>query len=115
MEITRMPTLEDCRDDHAAFADALASWERVAKYLIDAASRVSEPSTTHTGETTMRAIVVPSKTLVHIDGIPVLLAVDTIVEASEDAAPMLSGYAYAHLPAQPTDPPPSDGEKGTPR
>lgn len=56
----------------------------------------------------MEAVIIPGKTLVHIGEISVALAVDTIVETAEENIPLLTGYAYAHLP----DAPPVDGPNG---
>lgn len=49
----------------------------------------------------MEAVIIPGKTVVHINGIPVRLAVDTIVETTIENRPMLTGYAYAYLPELP--------------
>jgi hypothetical protein len=56
----------------------------------------------------MEAVIIPAKTLVHIGGIPVVLAVDTIVETDLGNLPRLTGYHYAGLAEPPRDPPPSE-------
>lgn len=49
----------------------------------------------------MEAVVIPAKTVVHIGGVPVRLAVDTIVETAYDDMARLTGYHYAHLQEAP--------------
>lgn len=46
----------------------------------------------------MEAVMIPAKTVVHINGIPVHLAVDTIVETAYENMALLTGYHYAHVP-----------------
>lgn len=52
----------------------------------------------------MEAVIIPAKTVVHINGIPVALAVDTIVETTLGNRPLLTGYAYASLGDAPEGP-----------
>jgi hypothetical protein len=47
----------------------------------------------------MDAVIIPAKTTVHINGIPVRLAVDTIVETG--SMWLLTGYHYASFPETP--------------
>lgn len=47
------------------------------------------------GDLTMEAVIIPAKTLVQIAGIPVYLAVDTIVETAHANMALLTGYHYA--------------------
>ena len=49
----------------------------------------------------MEAVLIPAKTVVHIGGIPVSLAVDTLVETAYGNMALLTGYHYAHLPEAP--------------
>lgn len=49
----------------------------------------------------MEAVMIPAKTVVHINGIPVALATDTIVETAHGNMASLTGYHYAHLPEAP--------------
>ena len=49
----------------------------------------------------MEAVIIPAKTVVHVGGIPVQLAVDTIVEAAHENMALLTGYHYAFLAEQP--------------
>jgi hypothetical protein len=51
----------------------------------------------HSKEQNMEAVMIPAKTVVHINGIPVALAVDTIVETAYDNMKHLTGYHYAHI------------------
>lgn len=46
----------------------------------------------------MEAVIIPAKTVVHINGVPVALAVDTIVETAFGNMSLLTGYHYGHLP-----------------
>lgn len=52
------------------------------------------------------AVIIPGQTLVYINGIPVTLAVDTIVETAYENMHLLTGYHYASLPAPPATPTP---------
>lgn len=45
----------------------------------------------------MEAVMIPAKTVVHIGGIPVALAVDTIVETVYENMKLLTGHHYAHV------------------
>lgn len=61
----------------------------------------------------MEAVIIPAKTVVHINGIPVALALDTLVETAFENMRMLTGYHYASVPE--SVPPASEGaatEKG---
>lgn len=49
----------------------------------------------------MEAVMIPAKTVVHIGGVPVALAVDTIVETAYGNMKLLTGYHYAHLAEAP--------------
>ena len=49
----------------------------------------------------METVIIPAKTVVHIEGIPVALAVDTIVETAYENMALLTGYHYAHLSDEP--------------
>ncbi len=49
----------------------------------------------------MEAVMIPAKTVVHINGIPVFLAVDTLVEAAYENMRFLTGHHYAHLTEAP--------------
>lgn len=51
------------------------------------------------GACVMDAVIIPAKTIVHINGIPVRLAVDTLVETANMS--LLTGYHYAHLGSEP--------------
>jgi hypothetical protein len=51
----------------------------------------------------MEVVMIPAKTLVHIGGIPVALAVDTLVETAYENMALLTGYHYAHIPEVPTE------------
>jgi hypothetical protein len=51
----------------------------------------------------MQAVIVPAKTVVQINGVPVRLAVDTIVETASGNVPSLTGWAYAYLADPPAD------------
>lgn len=53
----------------------------------------------------MEAVLVPAKTVVHINGIPVSLATDTLVETAYENIKHLTGYHYAHVSEDPTDRP----------
>lgn len=46
----------------------------------------------------MTAVIIPARTVVHIGGVPVYLAVDTIVETAYENMHLLTGYHYAHIP-----------------
>jgi len=59
----------------------------------------------------MEAVIIPAKTLVHIGGIPVTLAVDTIVETTHGNMALLTGYYYAVLPEESTAPIPESQTK----
>lgn len=50
----------------------------------------------------MEVVIIPGRTVVHIQGIPVYLAVDTIVETSHGNMSLLIGHHYASLPHHPT-------------
>lgn len=53
----------------------------------------------------MEAVIIPAKTIVHINGIPVTLAVDTIVEVALGNMCQLTGYHYSSVPdSMPTAP-----------
>lgn len=47
--------------------------------------------------TVMEAVLIPAKTIVHINGIPVALAVDTLVEMAYENMALVTGHHYAHL------------------
>jgi len=47
----------------------------------------------------MDAVIIPAKTVVHVNGIPVQLAVDTIIETAHENMALLTGYHYACLPS----------------
>jgi uncharacterized protein DUF551 len=49
----------------------------------------------------MEAVMIPAKTLVHIGGVPVCLATDTIIETAHENMRLLTGYHYASLLAAP--------------
>lgn len=49
----------------------------------------------------MEAVIIPGKTIVHVKGIPVQLAVDTIVEMSRANMSLLIGHHYAFVPGEP--------------
>jgi uncharacterized Zn-binding protein involved in type VI secretion len=49
----------------------------------------------------MEAVMIPAKTVVHINGIPVALACDTIVETAHEHMQLLTGYHYAHINNEP--------------
>lgn len=50
----------------------------------------------------MEAVIIPAKTIVHIGGIPVYLATDTIVETDLGNMALLTGFHYAHVPSEPS-------------
>lgn len=50
----------------------------------------------------MEVVMIPAKTVVTINGVPVALAVDTLVEVEYANMCYLTGYHYAHLPEAPT-------------
>lgn len=45
----------------------------------------------------MEAVIIPSRTIVYINGIPVELATDIIVEVAYGNMHRLIGYHYAHI------------------
>lgn len=49
------------------------------------------------------AVIIPAKTVVQINGIPVALAVDTIVETAFENMKLLTGHHYATMPAPSPD------------
>lgn len=49
----------------------------------------------------MEVVMIPAKTVVTINGVPVALAVDTLVEVEYANMCYLTGYHYAHLPEAP--------------
>ena len=49
----------------------------------------------------MVAVIIPAKTVVHVNGTPVYLAVDTIVETAYGNMQLLTGHHYAALPVPP--------------
>lgn len=53
----------------------------------------------------MEAVVVPAQTKVHINGVPVFLAVDTMVECEYGNMALLTGHHYAHLVGPPAEKP----------
>ena len=58
----------------------------------------------------MEAVIIPAKRVVHINGVPVQLAVDTIVETAAENVPFLAGYHYAFNVGVPANPPPPSSE-----
>ena len=58
----------------------------------------------------MTAVVIPAKTVVSVNGVPVQLAVATIVETAAENVPFLTGYHYAFIVGEPANPPPPSSE-----
>lgn len=62
----------------------------------------------------MEAVIVPARTVVHIKGVPVYLATDTIVETAYGNMSQLTGYHYASVPERDAVPvPPSPAAEPT--
>lgn len=47
----------------------------------------------------MEVVIIPGRSVLHVKGVPVTLAVDTLVEVAHGNMALLIGNHYAHLPA----------------
>lgn len=45
----------------------------------------------------MEAVIIPARTVVHINGVPVYLVTDTIIETAFENMALLTGYHYSHV------------------
>lgn len=62
----------------------------------------------------MEAVIIPAGTVVQINGVPVRLPTDTLVETAYSNMSSLVGYHYAHVPESeaPIEAPSIGGEPG---
>jgi hypothetical protein len=88
----------DDRPDDPVLVAALARAEQTIREQQDERGAAPSIAQDKPKESEMEAVIIPAKTLVHIGGVPVALAVDTIVETAHENMALLTGYHYANVP-----------------